>query len=162
MKISLQKALVLVALAALGMAACDDETKVCNSKTDTKAVALFRYIDTSGKTDVVRDTVLPKLTIFALDKDSIYRQQAGYRSASLPMTPLADSSRFYIRAGDAFKGDTITFRYSRVPHFISAGCGFVTYYNIDTIFTTYNQVDSLVINSKQVTTDNATTISLFF
>lgn len=162
MKKTLQKALAVMALVVIGFTACDDETKVCNSKTDTFAGVSFKYLDTSGRNDVVRDSVLPSLTIFAIDNDTLLARQAGYRGVQLPLNGLADSSRFYLKATSTSGADTITFRYKRVPHFISAGCGFVNYFNIDTIFSTYNEIDSVVINSTQVTTDNATTLTLFF
>ena len=162
MKNLVNKALVVLALATLSIVACDDETKVCNSKTDTYASVSFKYLDTAGKTDVVRDTVLPSLTVYAIERDSIYAQAANYYVINLPLNGKSDTSQFYLKPGATFAADTLTFVYKRVPHFISAGCGFVNYFNIDTIFTTRNEVDSVVINSTQVTTDNATTLTLFF
>ncbi|MCK7557836.1 hypothetical protein MKQ70_23640 [Chitinophaga sedimenti] len=43
MKKTLQKALAVMALVVIGFTACDDETKVCNSKTDTFAGVSFKY-----------------------------------------------------------------------------------------------------------------------
>ncbi|UYQ92242.1 DUF6452 family protein [Chitinophaga horti] len=162
MKRNLTKALVLMALTAIGVSACDDETKVCNSKTETYASISFKWLDTSGRNDVVKDSILPNLTVLALGEDTLYKRVGGYRAITVPLSGLADSSRFYLKATATGVADTITFRYKRVPHFISAGCGFVNYFNIDTIFSTQNEIDSVFINSKQVTTDNATTLTLFF
>jgi len=150
------KILLVAAIPAI-LVACEDETKVCDQTLRTDTRIHFKY----DSLDVVRDTIMPKVTLFALGKDSIYKKQP-LGDLFLPLSQTEDESRFYLKVDSALVADTLTFRYKRTPHFISAGCGFSTYFTIDTVLTTRNTVDSLKINQKEVTTSNDTHITLHF
>jgi hypothetical protein len=137
--------------------ACENETKVCDQTLRNDLHVHFQR-DSAG---VVRDTVMPKVTLFALGRDSIYKKQP-LKDLFMPLSPLADSSRFYLKVDSALVADTITFRYKRVQHFVSPGCGFGTYFTLDTVIATRNTIDSVLINNKSVTSSNDTHLTLFF
>ncbi|RPD39092.1 DUF6452 family protein [Chitinophaga barathri] len=155
------KYFLLIACFVTVLMACDDDTKVCDLDTRTEARARFRWQDPNNN-NVEEDTTMPKVTLFALNKDSIYKKQTGLSGMQFQLDRLTDSSKFYFQTDSTRIADTITFFYTRQPHFISAGCGVVMYFNIDTVYSTQHVIKSLVISSKQVTEENENTIILHF
>ncbi|MFY0252585.1 DUF6452 family protein [Chitinophaga sp. 30R24] len=140
-----------------GIIACENETKVCDQTLSNDLHVHFKR-DSAG---VVRDTIMPKVTAFALGRDSIYKSQP-LGDLFLQLSPKADSSQFYLKVDSALVADTITLRYTRQQHFISAGCGFGTYFTLDTVIATRNTIDSVLINNKSVISSNDTHLTLFF
>ncbi len=156
------KYFLLIACFLTALTACDDDTKVCDLDTRTQVRARFRYPNPNNN-NIEEDTVLPKVTLRGLDMDSMfYKKQTGLSGMQFQLDRLADSSRFYFQTDSTRIADTITFRYTRQPHFISAGCGVVMYFNIDTVFSTPNVVKSIAITNRQVTEENENTIILHF
>lgn len=139
--------------------ACSDDTKVCDVDVRTEVRARFR---TTPPGLQVRDTLLPKITLYAFGKDSIYRKQTGLRGMQFSLDRTADSSRFYFQTDSTAVADTLIFRYKRQPKFISAGCGVVMTYAIDSIVYTKNVVKTIVINQHIVTTGNETNLTFNF
>lgn len=139
--------------------ACSDDTKVCDVDVRTEMRARFR---TKPPGLQERDTVLPKVTVYAFDKDSIYRRQRGLNGMQFALDRLADSARFYFQTDSATVADTLIFRYKRQPKFISAGCGVIMTYAIDSVVYTKNKIKTLVVNQHIVTTGNETNITLNF
>ncbi len=74
----------------------------------------------------------------------------------------ADSSRYYFQTDSARIADTIHLPLPAPAAFISAGCGVVMYFNIDTVLSTTHVIKSIAITSKQVTEENENTIILHF
>lgn len=155
------KYVMLIAVLVAVFTACDDDTKVCDLDTRTEVRARFRYLNPNNN-NTEKDTAFPKLTLFALGKDSIYAKRPGHTGMQFQLDRLTDSARYYFQTDSARIADTLTFRYTRQPTFISAGCGIVMYFNIDTVFSTTHVVKSVEITSKQVTEENENTIILHF
>jgi len=152
--------LILATLVSIAVVACDDETKVCDQALTTDTHIRFRR-DSAG---ITRDTTMAQVTLYALGiRDSIYRKQA-VKDIFLPLSPAADSCRFYLKVDSASTPDTLTFRYSREPHFISPGCGFSTFFTLDTVISTTNTVQSLIINQRAITSsiNDTAHITLYF
>jgi hypothetical protein len=149
--------ILLVALVPVMMMACENETKVCDQTLRTDTRVLFKY----DSLNVVRDTIMPAVVLYALGRDTFYNK-VPLGQLFLPLAPTMDSSRFYLLGNAGLVADTLTFRYKRTPHFVSAGCGFATFFSLDTVLTTHNSVDSLQIIQKEVTTSNDTHIILHF
>jgi hypothetical protein len=150
---------IIAMLLILAFAACEDETKSCDQTLISDLGMNFKKDTLEGF--IVKDTTWPKVTLYALGKDTIIRAQPR-NSVFMSLDPLADSSRFYLRLDSIATPDTITFRYTRKPSFVSPGCGFATFFTLDTVLTTYNTIDSLHINNREVNSSNDTHISLFF
>jgi len=139
--------------------ACSDDTKVCDVDVRTELRSIFR---TQPPGLQMRDTTLPKVTVYAFGKDSIYRKQRGLNGMQFSLDRLADSARFYFQTDSTAVADTLIFRYKRQPKFISAGCGVILTYSIDTVLYTKNKIKTLVVNQHIVTTGNETNLTLIF
>lgn len=152
--------LLIAGLLLAGLTACDDDTKVCDTDTRTELRVAFAYFRDS--TDLERDTVFPKVTFGALNKDTIYRRQPSLTGLQFQLDRVADSSRFYLQTDSTAAIDTITFRYSRQPKFVSAGCGVVMHYHLDTVFSTRRVIRRIQINQPAITTVNEKNVTLHF
>ena len=153
--------LVLAVVALVTVMACSDETKVCDQASATDMRIRFKR-DSSG---IIRDTTMPAVTLYALNKDSIYRKQA-VSSVFLSLSPVADSSRFYLKVDTltTTKPDTLIFRYTRKPNFISPGCGFSTFFSLDTVISTNHTIQSFIVNQSEITStlNDTAHITLYF
>ena len=58
--------------------------------------------------------------------------------------------------------DTITFRYEIQPWFVSAACGAVYYYNMDTILTTHYVIDSVTCPTGRITNVSTENLRIYF
>ncbi|MGX5820234.1 DUF6452 family protein [Chitinophaga lutea] len=150
---------LLIACLAAGLLSCDDDTKVCDVDTRTEVRGDFVYFRDS--TDMNHDTTFRAVTLYAFGKDSIYRNSA-VGGIQFQLDRNADSSRFQFRTDTLAVPDTLIFRYKRQPHFVSAGCGVVMYFNIDTIVATRHVIKSVTINQPAITTGNETNFTLHF
>jgi hypothetical protein len=149
--------ILLIGLLFAGIAACENETKLCDQTLSANLHVKFKR-DSTG---IIWDTTMPKVTVFALGHDSIYKVQP-LSELFLQLSPVADISRFYLKVDSTLTPDTLTFKYKRTTHFISPGCGFGTYFFLDTVLATRHTIDSVQINNKSVTTSNDTHLTLYF
>ena len=140
-----------------GFIACENETKVCD-QTLSNSLHIHFSRDSQG---IVRDTIMPKVTALALGRDTIYKRQP-LGNLFFQLSPVADSSQYYLKVDSALVADTITVRYTRTKHFISPGCGFGTYFTLDTVIATRHTINDLQINNKSVISSNDTHLTLFF
>ncbi|MBV8255229.1 MAG: hypothetical protein JO154_21685 [Chitinophaga sp.] len=141
----------------LGMAACENETKVCDQTLRADLHIGFRH-DSAG---IVRDTIFRAVTTLALNRDTLLKNNST-NNIYFPLSPVADSSQFMLKIDSLLQGDTLTFRYKRTPVFISAGCGFGTTYTIDTVLFTTHLIDSVKFINKSVTNSNDTHLYIFY
>jgi hypothetical protein len=139
--------------------ACEDETKTCDQTLLADLGINFKKDSLDGY--INKDTIWPKVTLMALGKDTIL-SSVPRSSVFISLSPLADTSRFYLKLDSTKTPDTLTFRYTRKPNFVSAGCGFATFFTLDTVISTYHTIDSIHINNKEVNSSNDTHLSLFF
>lgn len=155
------KYLILLLCCITALASCDDDTKICDQDTRTFANLRFRYPNPNNN-NIEKDTALPKVTVFALNKDSLIKKRVGITGLQLPLDLGNDTSRFYFQTDSARVADTLTFAYKRQPHFVSAGCGVVMYFNIDSAWSTNHIIKSVQLSVKNITTINETHIILHF
>ncbi|MBC9931100.1 DUF6452 family protein [Chitinophaga qingshengii] len=154
-----------------GMIACENETKVCDQtlRADLhvhfQRDSAFKVPGSDTTAHLIRDTIMPKVTLYAIvngvGRDSINKKQP-LKDIFMPLSPAADSSVFFLRVDSTLTPDTLTFRYKRNRHFISPGCGFGFYFDLDTAIITKHTIDSVVINTKAVTSSNDTHLTFFF
>ncbi|ATL46095.1 hypothetical protein COR50_02335 [Chitinophaga caeni] len=145
---------------AVGFVACDDQTEVCDQVFNADLRALFKYPrPTDG---VIVDTTLPYVTVVAKGTDTLFKGATGLKNLSFSLNGTVDSTTYYIKGDSTVTGDTITFKYSRKPHFVSPGCGFATYYTLDTVIFTRYAIDSIRILNREVTTNDDTHLYLFY
>jgi hypothetical protein len=154
----------LFAILVLSMmaAACSDETKTCDQTLIANLGMNFKKDTLQGYIDI--DTAWPKVVMWALAPDGtkldsiLKRVQTS--SAFVALDPTRDSSRYYLQLDSTTIPDTLTFRYSRKANFVSAGCGFATFFTLDTVLCTFHTIDSLHINFKEINSTNETNVSL--
>ena len=140
-------------------AACEDETKTCDQTLIADLGINFKKDSLNGF--LLKDTIWPKVTLMALNKDTIISNQKR-SSVFVSLSPESDTSSYYLKLDSTKVADTLTFLYTRKPNFVSPGCGFATFFTLDTVISTYHTIDSIHINNKEVNSSNDTHLSLFF
>ena len=142
--------------------ACTDDTKLCDVDTRTEVRVRFR---TKRPGFQEKDTTATNLILFAIGKDNIYDRQKSLSGMQFSLDRLSDQASYYFQpdADSVGKAATITFYYKRQPKFVSAGCGIIMTYAIDSV--KYIQPDrvaikALVVNQHIVTTGNETNLSI--
>jgi hypothetical protein len=149
----------IIAILLFTVFACEDETKTCDQTLIADLGVNFKKDSLNGF--VNRDTIWPKVTLRALDKDTIL-SNVPRSSVFLALSPDADSARYYLKLDSSKVADTLIFRYKRKPNFVSAGCGFATFFTLNEVIATHHTIDSIHINNKEVNSSNDTHVSLFF
>lgn len=140
-------------------AACEDETKNCDQTLISDLGINFKKDSLDGY--IIKDTIWPKVTMYAIGKDTIVNSQPR-SSVFVALNPQEDSSAFYLRLDSAAVADTLIFRYTRTANFVSAGCGFATFFSLDTVISTFHTIDYILVNNKEVNSTNDTHVSLYF
>jgi hypothetical protein len=120
-------------------------------KTTSLRVGSYK-IDTSGNKV---DSVLAKPIWIALRPDSligsIYYSSAKF---SLLLSSIHDSCRYILQPDSATASfDTLTFFYDRQLQFLSNACGYTYYFNLKSIRSTYNNIDSVKLTNPEVNTN---------
>lgn len=144
----------------LFISACNQDINICEQPTDVKlTIGLYHKIDS---TQIV-DTLLPISFIKTLHQPPVVLIDSSLQqSFSLPLNQLADSSGFIIQPNSSTIADTIMVYYTRQPKLLSPGCGFVTFFQIDTLITTFHHIDSSAIVNKSVINVHTEHIRLFY
>jgi hypothetical protein len=149
---------IVILLMAM-VVACEDETKICDQTLLSDLGINFKKDTNNGFTII--DTIWPKVTVMALNKDTILKN-VPRSSVFVPLNPQSDTSSFYLKLDSTKTPDTLTFVYDRKPNFVSPGCGFATFYTIDTVIATFHTISYLRVNNKEVNSTNDTHVSLYF
>lgn len=134
--------------------------KDCNSPVQT-ALGIGFYQMVNG---TQQDSTLPALTMYGIGRaDSLLSDSASYSSIYVPLNQNVDTSAFFIQPNfPSNTGDTVTIKYKRSLQFVSSGCGFTTFYNIDTAYSTYHFIDSMALVTKNIVTTNAINIQIYY
>lgn len=102
------------------------------------------------------------LTLHGLNMDSLlYSKAAAIQPAKFPLNPATDTCAFIIRINGVT--DTIIFRYSSYPHYVSKECGYTFNHELDsTPVHTKNNIDSISLIKSKITTANEENIRIFY
>lgn len=151
--------LFIVIFFAMLISSCNNDITLCEESSTVQSGIGF-YTLSSGQQ---QDTTLPQLSVIARGamQDSLYSQEA-LSNIDLPLNENADSSIFSLQPDGTGIADTLRIRYKRQLTFLSPGCGFVTFFTIDTVITTHHHIDSVAIVSKKVINLNAENIQLYY
>lgn len=79
---------------------------------------------------------------------------------SLPLDPANDLSEFYFIVNGVT--DTAVLTYTRLPHLVSAECGYTFLSELTGLKTTHNIIDTLIIENKSVNLDGEKNLRLFY
>lgn len=139
------------------LASCDDDD-TCSSSTDSVVYSEFYTIINGNE----QDTMLDNVSIYGIGNEGyfIYYERYGLGNMFLPLSAHTDSCSFVIDVN--FAPDTLTMYYSSELNFLSQECGFVNIYDISNIKTTHNNIDSISITNKKVTTEYGQNIKIYF
>lgn len=143
----------------IGVGSCEDY-KNCNSPVETSlGIRFYQLINGAD-----RDTTLPALTMFGIGReDSLLADAIPEASIAVPLKQDVDSTAFFLRPDSTMKnGDTINLRYTRSLQFVSSGCGFTTYFHIDSVSYTRHYIDSIALATKKIVTTNATNLKIYY
>ncbi len=142
-------------------ASCEDY-KECNSPVETALGMGFYRLDPVR--DTKADSTLPALTCFGLGRaDSLLADELAANRVFVPLKATEGSTAFYLQPDSTMQdGDTVTLLYRHELHFISAGCGFTTYYTLDSAYSTRHYIDSVSLVRRNINTTNAINVELYY
>lgn len=86
--------------------------------------------------------------------------ESSVATFSLPLNPDEQEVTLYITLNQV--NDTAKLVYDTYPHLVSSGCGYTFYFDITSLATTHNIIDSLIIENKSVTLDGKRNLRLFY
>ena len=130
----------------------------------TESTALCNFYTRSGS--LLSDTTIHGFSVTGIvDYDSLLYDSASLRAFNLPFSARSDSCFFIMSfiihdtlyVPDTvpiyyYEYDTLSFFYSPVLYYISKSCGFTYHYQVDSVETTNNIIDTIMINSGLITT----------
>lgn len=90
---------------------------------------------------------------------TLYKQNA-VTFFTLPLDPANDLSEFYFIVNGVT--DTAVLTYTRLPHLVSAECGYTFLSELTGLKTTHNIIDTLIIENKSVNLDGEKNLRLFY
>ena len=128
----------------------------CFEETESYLKASF-YDNTTKK-------LLPpdSLTLYGINRDSIiYNKMLKVQPVLMPLNSSSQNCTFIIK----IKGvaDTIEFRYSSYPHFVSKECGYTFYHLLDTALVySKNFIKGIYISNQTITNLNVENIRIFY
>ncbi|SFV30500.1 DUF6452 family protein [Thermoflavifilum thermophilum] len=142
------------------ISACNQDIKICEEPTDVKlTIGFYHKIDSTQ----YQDTSLSLAYVQTLHQPPVLLiDTSTFQSISLPLNQLADSSGFIIQPDSVNLADTILIYYARQQKLLSPGCGFVTFFTIDTIHYTTHHIDSASVVNKSVINIHEEHIRLFY
>lgn len=160
--------LPVVLATGLWLGACS--TDECLDNKNSLPKAGFYASDSLASTASPTAVALDSVSVYGIGApgDSILHDSvSGLSSTYLPFQIDADRTRFVIkylqkqlsRHGIA---DTITFNYTMTPYFVSAACGVVYNYDIESVTTTHWCIDSVVCPLGVITNEDIENIKIYF
>jgi hypothetical protein len=147
----------LIALIVLFFTALFDSCTpgACFEETNAFLKASF-YLD-SSKEQVAPDSI----SLSGLGQTGkIYNKATGIQPALFPLNASTGNSTFVIRINGVY--DTIEFSYSSFPHLISKECGYSVFHTLETPVFSQNNIDTILIMNRNITTINEENIRIFY
>lgn len=143
--------LMMIAGCSVIMVSCAPEA--CFEETNAYLKASF-YINAK--------LVAPdSLTAFGFGQTTkIYDKVKDIQPALLPLNSSAGSCTYVIRINGV--NDTMQFLYSSYPHLISKECGYTFYHSLDSFSFTQNNIDTILIINRSITTANEENVRIFY
>lgn len=141
----------------LSIYSCSDDR--CHLDTDTLMKVEMNVEDPDTPAGFI-----DSLSVYSPEwADSIhYKTEGTGKSLLFMLSPKADTTELIFTSNLVDNNDTIIFFYQRDFVLLSAECGFVVHYKIDSIVNTWNYIDSLKLVKNQITTDEQGHIQIYF
>ncbi|WP_430816702.1 DUF6452 family protein [Carboxylicivirga sp. RSCT41] len=142
---------LLVAFLGLYLVSCD-ESDLCLSGQNAIQSGLY-----SGASGVENDTTLTGIYLWGLEPGSAIAKEllidsADVTSMYMPTDLHRDTTTFVLREKTVASDlqDTLVFIYERQLNYVSGDCGFSYDLELDTVISTFNVIDSVVISYSSV------------
>jgi len=147
---------IILALCAVLISSCTPGA--CFEETGAFLKATF--YENEGKKAMPPDSI--SLWGSGMEEKRIYNRSTRVQPALLPLDASSEEVTFVIRINGI--DDTITFRYSSYPHFISKECGYTFFHNLDEDYysVTSNIIDTIVFRKNNITTENEENIRIYY
>jgi hypothetical protein len=144
------------------MLACQQQKDLCLQPQNVQAQISIK----GGDADSAYSITIPYLQAHVLvnnEEKLLLEGQFQVSSASLSLSPLADTTTWIVSFDSTMTiRDTFTLTYQRQPHFVSNGCGYTYFFNLDTVWATQHIIKSLKLDNKFVSNNvNETHITLY-
>lgn len=164
----LKKYIILVLLSGViaWLSSCTSEDAICPGER----VSQFRI----GFTKTIDSTTIHYLIYQTLPVDSarvndtIYNHSIKPGYVYIPVDITTDSTWFMIGFVSEVDSnyfivtDTITYTYTKEPILTDLECGFTMEFLIDTFYYTTNHIDSALLISKQINTENTNHVEILY
>jgi Family of unknown function (DUF6452) len=139
---------------------CKDEYNICPPVKEVKFIGGF-YQRIAGA-DVASQ--VPSFTLSMLNNTgAIYNNQNNILEFGVPLSELADTSRFVLALGNNQPKDTLTIVYSSQKSTTDGNaCGIIVYHNISQLYSTTNTIDSVKIIQPLVNTTATQNAKIYF
>ncbi len=144
---------VLVLLTLLSQA-CSEQA--CYDDTD----ALVNVILLESGTGAAKKSDSLKITGLTFPSPVELVTETSVTKFSVPLNPAEETSVIVILLNGI--ADTATISYTNFIHLVSPECGYTFYSTINSLNTTHNIIDSLIIENKNITVDGERNMRLFY
>lgn len=161
--------LTVIIFCSVFLFSCSEDEE-CRQSRYVQLYAGFYRINVDPVTGIESQVkiYIDTLSVQGVGLDSLlYKDAARKDSVKLPLNKLSDLSEFVFTINDTvlnriFK-DTISVYYENHEDYLSFECGVLNTFTIDSIRTkaTRHYIDSIVVNSKEVNTNNVENIKIY-
>lgn len=156
---SLRYSRLFLLIGVIGFCSCHDTYTLCEQS---------RVVSINGRflkyNPLVPPTAFPPsiLSVTGIVGNPLLTNVASPSIFSLSLTPGSDSAKFVLLLNGNLPKDTITCFYTTQLTTISANCGSVNTYNLTSVKSTHNTIDSVAIVDPVVDTRLANNLQYFY
>jgi hypothetical protein len=102
------------------------------------------------------------VTLYGIGVDTVmlYDKSINISKIEMPLNPDEETSSFLLKTNGI--SDTITFTYTSFPYLVSKECGFTFYHTIESVTSTKNLIDTVLIRYSTITTGDEENIRIFY
>lgn len=137
---------------------CGDDS--CNQETDSLLSCTFSIEDATLKANSFEDSIsifstawIDTLNKWELAEDELFK---------FTLSPNDTITKVIITSKVTTETDTITFEHQNEIVFLSTECGFVINFNVDTVFSTNNLIDSISLIDTKITREGNGLIEIYY
>jgi hypothetical protein len=144
----------LALIILLSVCSCSDQA--CYEEMDP---LMYTSLLESGTGESKKADSVRVIAVTPAGPVTLYKQNA-VTFFTLPLDPANDLSEFYFIVNGVT--DTAVLTYTRLPHLVSAECGYTFLSELTGLKTTHNIIDTLIIENKSVNLDGEKNLRLFY
>lgn len=100
------------------------------------------------------------VTLFGINMDTLYNKTTKLKSAEFPLFAADTACTFVLKINGI--SDTLEFNYSSYTYLVSKECGYTFFFTLDTAIHSSNNIDSISVEKKTITTFNEENMRIFY